>query len=78
LVSPGLYQINVEVPELPAGEYDIVVSAQGTRTQQRAMLLVGQEPNSGSTGAQHAPPNPGRRSGWAKEEPRNQSKRKEA
>jgi len=33
LISPGLYQINVEVPELPAGEHEIVVSAQGTRTQ---------------------------------------------
>jgi uncharacterized protein (TIGR03437 family) len=42
LISPGLYQINVEVPELPAGEHEIVVSAQGIRTQQRAMLLVGQ------------------------------------
>jgi uncharacterized protein (TIGR03437 family) len=42
LISPGLYQINVEVPELPAGEHEIVVSAQGTRTQPRAMLFVGQ------------------------------------
>lgn len=40
LVSPGLYQINIEVPELPAGEHEIVVTAQGTRTQQRALFLV--------------------------------------
>jgi len=40
LISPGLYQINIEVPELAAGEQEIVVTAQGTRTQQKAMLFV--------------------------------------
>ncbi|HYI96689.1 MAG TPA: BACON domain-containing carbohydrate-binding protein, partial [Bryobacteraceae bacterium] len=40
LVSPGLYQINIEVPEVPTGEHEIVVTAQGTRTQQRALLFV--------------------------------------
>ena len=41
LISPGLYQINIEVPDLPAGEHEIVLFAQGTRTQQRAMLFAG-------------------------------------
>jgi uncharacterized protein (TIGR03437 family) len=42
LVSPGLYQVNVEVPEVGGGDQEIVVTAQGMRTQQRAMLFVGQ------------------------------------
>lgn len=40
LISPGLYQINIEVPELAAGEHEIVLTAQGTRTMQKAMLAV--------------------------------------
>ena len=40
LVSPGLYQINIEVPDLATGEYDIVLTVQGTRTQQKALLFV--------------------------------------
>lgn len=42
MISPGLYQINIEVPELSAGDQEIVVTAQGVRTQQRAMLFVGE------------------------------------
>ena len=41
LISPGLYQINIEVPEIPTGEHEVVLSAQGTRTQQKAILFVG-------------------------------------
>jgi uncharacterized protein (TIGR03437 family) len=40
LIGPGLYQINLEVPDLAAGEHDIVVTAAGTRTLQRAILYV--------------------------------------
>jgi uncharacterized protein (TIGR03437 family) len=40
LTGPGLYQINVEVPELAAGEHDIVLNAEGTRTLQRAVLYI--------------------------------------
>ena len=42
LISPGLYQINIEVPDLPGGEHEIVVTAEGTRTLQRALLFVRQ------------------------------------
>jgi uncharacterized protein (TIGR03437 family) len=40
LVSPGLYQINVRVPEVPDGDASVVAEISGFRTQANAFITV--------------------------------------
>ena len=40
LVSPGLYQLNVTVPDLPDGDYPITASVGGVRTSKMAKLRI--------------------------------------
>jgi uncharacterized protein (TIGR03437 family) len=41
LVSPGTYQINLTVPDLPAGDYPVVAEVGGVRTAKFVRLRVG-------------------------------------
>jgi uncharacterized protein (TIGR03437 family) len=42
LVSPGLYQLNVTVPSVPAGDQPLLVSVDGAVSQQGVFVTVGQ------------------------------------
>jgi uncharacterized protein (TIGR03437 family) len=44
LVGPGLYQINVAVPSVAAGDQPVVASVAGARSQTGALLKVGSTP----------------------------------
>ena len=41
LVGPGLNQFNIEVPQLPAGEYPVVVFVGGVQTQAGVNVVIG-------------------------------------
>ncbi len=41
LVAPGQYQVNFTVPQLPAGEYSIKVSASGKTSQPNVLFEIG-------------------------------------
>ncbi|HLK48908.1 MAG TPA: hypothetical protein VKT49_12275 [Bryobacteraceae bacterium] len=41
LVLPGLYQINVTIPELPDGDHSVVLETAGYRTPERALSVQG-------------------------------------
>ena len=41
LVGPGLNQVNIAIPQLPAGEYPIVASVSGVQTQTGATVVIG-------------------------------------
>ena len=40
LVGPGLYQFNVEIPDLPAGDHEVVIDIEGVSTQPNARIAV--------------------------------------
>jgi uncharacterized protein (TIGR03437 family) len=40
LISPGLYQVNITVPNLPDGDYPVVASVGGARTGKAMRLRV--------------------------------------
>ena len=40
LVGPGLYQLNVTVPQAPAGDQAVVAEIAGFRTQTNAMITI--------------------------------------
>ena len=42
LVAPGQFQVNITVPQLPAGEYSIQVSTSGRTSQPNVLFEVGQ------------------------------------
>ena len=42
LVAPGQFQVNFTVPQLPAGEYSIQVSASGKTSQANILFEIGQ------------------------------------
>jgi len=42
LIYPGVYQFNVTVPNVPAGDAPLVLSVAGSRTQDGLMLAIGQ------------------------------------
>jgi uncharacterized protein (TIGR03437 family) len=39
-VVPGLFQINATVPDLPDGDYPVIVTTGGRQTQSPALLSV--------------------------------------
>jgi uncharacterized protein (TIGR03437 family) len=42
LVAPGQFQVNITVPQLPAGEYSVTVSTSGRTSQPNVLFEVGQ------------------------------------
>jgi uncharacterized protein (TIGR03437 family) len=42
LVGPGLFQVNVTVPNLSPGNYPITITADGSTSQDHVVLVVGQ------------------------------------
>jgi uncharacterized protein (TIGR03437 family) len=41
LISPGLYQVNLVIPEVPAGDREVVAIRNGTRSISTALLTIG-------------------------------------
>lgn len=40
LVGAGLYQVNVQVPDLPDGEYPVIATVNGVSSQQGVLLQI--------------------------------------
>ena len=41
LVTPGLYQLNIIVPEIGPGDRQVVVSVNGVRSLSTPLLMIG-------------------------------------
>ncbi|MBM3774560.1 MAG: hypothetical protein FJW37_05285, partial [Acidobacteria bacterium] len=54
LVGPGVYQINIRVPDLLNGDYEVVVTADGTTAQRNAFITV--QRSAAASGEPQPPP----------------------